>query len=50
MYLLKQCSCDDVAGQLEILQDERSLPDGEGEEGSRWAAGVKKSFFWEQFG
>lgn len=32
--LLKQCSCDKVAGQMEILEEERGLPDGEGEEWS----------------
>lgn len=43
--LLKQCSCDKVAGQMEILEEERSLPDGEGEE---WS--VKQSFSPEPFG
>lgn len=45
MDLLKQCSCDKVAGQMEILEEERSLPDGEGEE---W--NVKKSFSPEPLG
>lgn len=43
--LLKQGSCDKVAGQMEILEKERNLPDGEGEERR-----VKKSFSPEPFG
>lgn len=31
--LLKQSTWDNVVGQMEILQDERSLPDGEGGRG-----------------
>lgn len=33
MSLLKQSTWDNVVGQMEILQDERSLPDGEGGRG-----------------
>lgn len=42
--LLKQSTWDNVVGQMEILQDERSLPDGEVGEGSGWVSGVKKTF------
>lgn len=41
MHVLKQCTCDSVAGQMEILQEERGLPDGEREEWSGWASGVE---------
>ena len=38
--LLKQDTWDNVVvGQMEILQDERNLPDGEGEVGTGWVGG-----------
>lgn len=38
--LLKQDTWDNVVvGQMEILQDERNLPDREGEVGTGWVGG-----------